>query len=211
MLLEWLAYIIVAVVVVWTVIPTLREHSFVEQREALGKCVAIWAISSLPIFFGIAFSLSKDFDSRSIFSGLTGSPFSWSEQLVYASTYLAPVIYAVAGAFKVLSSDEVSAKKRRFKRIFSRYWRVFFPALALLFLSIGIFSSIKANPIGFKETLFYEYMNGKSMLIYFISWVYWYCIVLIENTDGGDYNTSVSRATIKVTDAARARLRGRAS
>lgn len=206
MLVNLLIYLILIGIVAWTVLPTIREHEAVEKKDALGKCISIWFISSLPIFFGIALTVGDNISSEYIFSELSGSPFSWSEQLVYASTYLAPVVYAVAEALKVLSSDESSAKKRRFKRVFKTYWRVFFPALALLFLSISVFSAVKVDQEGFKETVFYNYMEGKSILIYLISWVYWYCIVLIEGSDSDSFAATSARRTESVTAAARARL-----
>lgn len=206
MLLTVLIYLILLGVLAWTVFPTVREHELTEHKSALSKCLSIWFISSLPIFFGLALTVEGRVDSDFLFSELSGSPFSWSEQLVYASTYLAPVIYAVAEALKVLSSDQSSAKKRRFKRIFKKYWRVFFPALALLFLSIAVFAAIKVNPSSFKETFFYDKMEGKSIYIYVISWIYWYCIVLIEGSDSEGFAETSLQRTQSVTEEARARL-----
>lgn len=211
MLLKILLYVTLFGIVVWTVVPTVRAHSRSDQKNAFFKCLAIWAISSLPVFVSFGMTEKSKISLDYVFFNLSGSPFSWSEQLVYASTFLAPVIYAVADAFKILSSEGASTRKRHFKRVFRRYWRVLFPALGLLALSISVFTIIKADADYFKNTVFFEYLSNKSILIYLTSWIYWYCVVLIESSSEDDYADSSAAQTRDVTDAARARLEGGAA
>jgi len=208
MLLKLIVFAAIVALVFWTVVPTVRAHSSKEQKAAFLKCLAILFISSLPVFVSFGMTDKDKISLDYIFFDLAGSPFSWSEQLVYASTFLAPVIYAVADAFRILSSEESSAKKRHFKRVFKRYWRVLFPALGLLFLSIAVYVLIKTDPDRFKETVFYTYLSDKSILIYITSWIYWYCVVLIDSASGEDYTDASGAQTRSLTDAARIRLEG---
>src|SRR5690242_17762847 len=117
MLLALLIYLILLITFLWTVLPTIREHNWRQRREAFWKCVVIWFISSLPVIASIGLA-AKDDISIDFFNNLSGSPFSWSEQLVYSSTFLAPVIYSFVEALKIFSSDRNTGKKRYFKRVF---------------------------------------------------------------------------------------------
>lgn len=198
--------LVFASIILWTIIPTLREHSALQMRDAFIKCAVIWAISTFPVFVSLFFidrdSISWDF----IFSNLSGSPFSWSEQLIYSSTFLAPVIYAVVDGIKVLSSDEPSLRRPRFQRVFKRYWRVWLPSIALLLVTMSVFTAIKVNPENFRSTLFFSVIGERSILIYLVSWIYWYCVVLIDSSDPEDPASRSGRRTRKFTDAAGERI-----
>lgn len=206
MLLTIVLYIVLALALFWTIIPTLREHSGKERSEAFVKCIVIWAISSFPVIVSLFFLERAKLSWGFVFFELSGSPFSWAEQLVYSSTFLAPVIFAVVDGFRVLSSDKPSSKKRRFEKVFRRYWRVFIPAIALLLISTSVFTAIKINEEVFKSTVFFSLIGNKSILIYLISWIYWYCVVLIDSGEGEDPAASSGQRTQDFTDAARDRL-----
>lgn len=206
MLLSGAIYVALTLAFSWTVWPTIKEHNWRQRREAFAKCAVIWFFSTLPIVASIAAAARRDVSLDYLFFDLTGSPFSWSEQLVYSSTFLAPVIYSFVEALKIFSSDNNPSKKRYFKRVFNRYRRVLIPSVLLLLVSMFVFASIKTDADNFRNSLFYSYMSNKSIFIYIGSWIYWYCVVLIENVSSEDYADVSAGETQDFTEAARNRL-----
>ena len=206
MFLTILLFLALICALFWTIVPTLKEHTGKQCHEAFTKCIIIWAISTFPVFVSIFFLDKNKISWGYVFSEFSGSPFSWSEQLIYSSTFLAPVIYAAVDGFNVLSSDEPSYRRPRFKKVFRRYWRVFIPSIALLLISTSVFTFIKVDPAGFRATVFFDLLGEKSIFIYLISWVYWYCVVLIDSVDGEDPAATSGQRTQDFTKAARDRL-----
>lgn len=196
------------ILILWTILPTLSEHSLQQKKEALRKCAVIWFISTFPVFISLLFVDRGSISWNFVFSRLAGSPFSWSEQLIYSSTFLAPVIYAVVDGIVVLSSEEYSQRRPRFKRVFLRYWRIWVPSIILLLTTTVIFTVIKVNPESFKSSFFYSIIGERSIFIYIVSWIYWYCVVLIESGEPEDPAASSGRRTKSFTEAAEERIGG---
>jgi hypothetical protein len=158
------------------------------------------------VFASVASAASRDLSAEFLFFNLSGSPFSWSEQLVYSTVFLAPVIYSFVEALKLFSSDSNTNKRRYYKRVFHRYSRVLIPSVMLLLVTMFVFTAIKTDPDKFRQSVFYEYLQGKSIFIYLVCWAYWYCVVLIENVSAEEYSEAAASQTKDLTDAARARL-----
>jgi hypothetical protein len=179
-LLTIIAYAVLIAVVLWTVWPTMVAHPGASHRAAAYKTFFLWLISSLPIMISLALSRPEDTNSISKISTLSGSPFSPSEQFVYATTFIAPALFVLVEAFKTLLRGSDEDRVRKFRSTLRHYDRILWPSGVILLLSVLLFVGLKTTFLNFDETNIYILLHDKAIVIYVISILYWYCVNLIE-------------------------------
>ena len=178
MLLTAALYAILIALAVWTVWPTMAAHPLSSHRAAGYKTFFLWLVSSLPIM--IALSRPEDTNSISKISALSGSPFSPSEQFVYATTFIAPALFVFVEAFKTLLKGSDEDRVRKFRVTLRHYDRILWPSGIILLSSILLFVGLKTTFLNFDQTNIYRLLHDKAIIIYCLSILYWYCVNLID-------------------------------
>jgi len=207
MLLKATIYLFAIGCFFWSVVPTLRSYSKGAHIRAMYKFFFIWLLTTLPVLLSIAFAPSKSL-SWSYVLEMSGSPFSMSEQLVYASAFLAPVLFVFVEAIKSFIEDKDDGRARRFKHMMKTYHRVLLPSILLMIVSVLIYSGMKTDNDRFADTEIFDLFGNKAVIIYLASLVYWYCVLVIDGADEADYVTTSDRNTRDFTADLRRRLGG---
>ena len=128
----------------------------------------------------LALSRPEETNSISKISSLSGSPFSPSEQFVYATTFIAPALFVFVEAFKTLLKGSDVDRVRKFRATLRHYDRILWPSGVILLSSILLFVGLKTTFLNFDQTNIYRLLHDKAIVIYLLSILYWYCVNLIE-------------------------------
>jgi hypothetical protein len=207
MLLRYAFYAILVIGFLWSVIPTLRAHGKEAHKRARYKCFFIWLVSTLPVLFSLA-GAPRSSLSWSYAMEMSGSPFSMSEQLVYTSTFLSPVLFVFIEAIISFFEESDEGRVRRFKHVMKSYHKILLPALILMMVSVSIYSGIKTDAAKFRETVWFDLFGNKAILLYLASLIYWYCVLVIEGAPEEDYAAITEIQKRDFTAAARDRIGG---
>jgi hypothetical protein len=201
------SYVAVTILVMWTIWPTMRAHNKAEHREAIVKAFFLWLISSLPVVFAFLLARPSHAGDSGSLSQISGDPFAPSEQFVYACSFIAPVLYVFVDTLRTFMRDRDQDRMRRFRSTLKHYDRVLLPSLIVLLFSIVLFVGLKIDDSSFRRTSFYRFAADKAVVVYFVSIMYWYCVILIESPPDQDFVTRATEETDSFVDAAARRIR----
>lgn len=207
MLLTITPYVAFIGLILWTVWPTLKAHPRESHSAAVYKTFFLWLISSLPVIISVALSRPEDTNSMSKISSVSGSPFSPSEQFVYATTFIAPALFVFVDAFKTLLKGTDSDRVRKFKATLRHYDRVLWPSGIILLASVLLFVGLKTTFLNFDQTNIYRLLHDKAYIIYFLSILYWYCVNLIDAPTDWDPLADADKKTDDFVDRMAKRLK----
>lgn len=207
MLLNISFYVALLVMIAWTVWPTFAAHPFSSHRAAFYKTFFLWLISSLPVLITIALARPANTDSISKISTIAGSPFSPSEQFVYATSFIAPALFVFIDAFNTLMRDSDQDRIRKFRTTLRHYHRILWPSGLILVISVLLFVGLKTTFLEFDNTNIYRVLHDKAIFIYLVSILYWYCVNLIDAPTDTDLWVKSSRETDDFVKRMAGRLR----
>jgi len=170
---------------------------FYRHFQALSKFMALWIMCTLPVILAVILT-PKPKDTEAGLSGffdVLSISFSASEQFVYASAFIPPLIYLIIERyFEAEKSDD--GKRLSIRKIFNGYWPVFFIAMIMLLISMITYALTKA---GFESqhTYYYQFYNFSfehAWFMYGISLYCWYLSILDGTSEKTDFFKDTEQA-----------------
>ena len=172
--------IVVYAYVLWAVIHVYRKHTKKAHRRAAKKFGVIWAISTLPIFIAALLSKSDSTKVGHDFMSKIYEFFPIQEQFVYASAFLAPVLYVFVDATLEAISAEGKVFTDELKSQIRGYSVILFPAFLLLILTCVSFAANKEDSASFEKTYLYALFGSQAWFVYLATLALWYASILLE-------------------------------
>jgi hypothetical protein len=180
MLVGALIKIVVYAYVLWAVVHVYRKHSKKAHRRAVKKFSVIWFISTLPIFIAALLSKPDTTNAAHDFLSKIYEFFPIQEQFVYASAFLAPVLYVFVDASLEAMSTDGKTFTQELKDQIRGYSVILFPAFLLLILTCVSFAANKEDSANFQKTYLYALFGSQAWFVYLATLALWYASILLE-------------------------------
>lgn len=161
------------------------------HRLALKKFFALWVLSTSPVLLAILLSPIPGGDA-SIWAKLFAKmeeAMSFSEQFVYAASFLSPVLYIIYEKYSLIESEgTVNEKlKETFEGVFKGYGLVSITGLIVLLLTVVAYSAAKTNQEIFRSTFLFQIGTTFSIYFYIYALYCWYLSLLDGTGSVGDF------------------------
>ena len=152
--------------------------------EAAWKALFLWLVSTSPVIGGILLSSPKNNSAPtgSQFQIEVLASFTINEMFVYTAAFLAPVLYVVFDVVKRLADGDLAFRPKDLKDHLRGMQGVFLSAIVILIVTLLAYASAKSDPAGFPKTYLALFLTGKGFIVYLVSLLIWYSVILWETT-----------------------------
>ncbi len=166
----------------WILVKPLFSFVVEQHKQAYPKFLVLWLISLSPILISAALSpkASNSPTNSYSFTDILSKSFSASEQFVFSTAFLPPIIYLVYERYREAELDSLSAGKLKLsmRRLFDGYWAVLIFAVFTLLITIVTFVSAKTNFLNMQSAYFYDIAVASAPICYGYSLYCWYLSIL---------------------------------
>jgi hypothetical protein len=163
------------------VINSLCFFPISSHKKALKKFIALWLLTTSPVFLSVALSEVPDGSGAlmSKFISKLKEGLSVSELFVYSASFLTPLIYIIYEKFQEAEDNaDFSEKLRDAFKVFRGYQLMSFLAVISLLITVVGFAAVKTDLGSFKSTFLHAFLVGNAIYIYAFSLFCWYLSLL---------------------------------
>ncbi len=108
------------------------------------------------------------------------SSVSFTEVFVYTASFASPVLYLLFDFLKRLTEmKSIRDLQQLLHNMRGMPW-IILSSLILLGMTLLAYGSAKSDPEGFPETLMAQLLTNRGWLVYVVSLLIWYCVILWE-------------------------------
>lgn len=155
------------------------------------KFVVLWLLASSPVIFAILLSPVPQ-GSLTIWGKFVvklSDAVSLSEQFVYATSFVSPLLYIIYERYQLNEHGEKFGVKlaESVKSIFPGYVVISLCAIGVLVYSVVAFTASKVSPESFKSTFLYQIAESWALFLYLVALLCWYLSLLDSLASQGDF------------------------
>lgn len=159
----------------------IRRFPLDVQRNAATKAIFLWFFATSPVFAAIFMSkpdAATDI-SEHVQSGALSSV-SFTEVFVYTASFVSPLLYLIFDFLKRLKNlKSIRDLQQLIHNMRGMPW-IILSSLVLLGITLLSYGSAKADPEGFPETVMAQLLTDRGWMVYIVSLLIWYCVILWE-------------------------------
>jgi hypothetical protein len=168
------------------------------HKQAFPKFGILWFMCTLPVLLSALLSQKSTTDTspwEGFFNQIFIS-FSASEQFVYASAFLPPVIYLIYERYQEAEMTGALSDRLRlsFRKVFDGYGVVLIFACLALLTTVITYTGTKTNFANLQQTYLYDLVVSSAHWLYFFSLYCWYLSILDGIQDPSNFLTENKQA-----------------
>ena len=180
-----IANVVLFLILALPVFKAFRNYPLYVHKIAAWKAFFLWCVSTSPVIAAILLSSPKehtgdDQTTAGQFIGEILSAFTISEMFVYTAAFIAPMLYVVFDFIKKLKEEEVQLKRQDIEEEMRGMEGIFLSAIGLIIVTLMAYASHKSDPDAFSSTYLSSFLTGRGYLVYILSLLIWYSVILWE-------------------------------
>lgn len=180
---EYAIYIgvLVSVVLAWPALHFIHRFPFEVQKKAFTKAFFLWFFATTPVFAAVIMSkLQAGVPVADQVAAPVIENFSFTEAFVYTASFVSPMLYLIFDfVYKLKDLKSIRDLHQLLHNMRGMPW-IILSSLVLLGITLLAYGSAKSDPAGFPNTLVALAMTDRGWLIYVVSLLIWYCVILWE-------------------------------
>ncbi len=166
------------------------------QAGAATKAFFLWFFATTPIFAGIVMTkMQSGADvGEQVQTGILGT-ISFTEVFVYTASFVSPLLYMLFDFLRKLKGlKSIRELQQLLHNMRGMPW-IILSSLVLLGITLLAYGSAKSDPDGFSKTLMAGLFTDKGWMVYALSLLIWYCVILWEQDPDFSFERQEKNAT----------------
>lgn len=158
----------------------IKRWPWTVQSKALTKAFFLWFFATSPVFAAIIMSQGQvGTEAEQVKEGVL-KQVSFTEAFVYTASFVSPILYMLFDFLHKLSGlKTIRELKQLLHNMRGMPW-IILSALILLGVTLLAYGNAKSNPDTFSTTLVARALTDKGWMVYLVSLLIWYCVILWE-------------------------------
>jgi hypothetical protein len=170
------------------------------QLKALTKAFFLWFFATSPVFAAIIMSQAQaGSEAEQVKAGFLEGV-SFTEAFVYTAAFVSPVLYMLFDFLHKLSGlKTIRELKQLLHNMRGMPW-IILSSLILLGVTLLAYGNAKSNPDTFATTLVARALTDKGWMVYIVSLLIWYCVILWEQDPEFSFERQEKKKTSNFAD-----------
>lgn len=151
------------------------------QWKAMTKAFFLWFFATSPLFAAIIMTKFQTDAGVSLqVAEEARQSVSFTDAFVYTASFVSPILYMMFDFMhKLKELKNIRELKQLLHNMRGMPW-IILSSLILLGITLLAYGSAKSDPSGFSSTLVARALTDKGWMIYIVSILIWYCVILWE-------------------------------
>lgn len=173
--------VLVSAVLAWPALHFIYRFPMEVQKKAFTKAFFLWFFATTPVFAALIMSkMQAGVPMVEQVAAPVIETFSFTEAFVYTATFVSPMLYMMFDfIYKLKDLKSMREVHQLLHNMRGLPW-IILSSLVLLGITLLAFGSAKSDSSGFPDTLVAQAMSDRGWLIYLVSLLIWYCVILWE-------------------------------
>ena len=178
----------------------IKRFPWEVQSKALTKAFFLWFFATSPVFAAIIMTQTQaGSEAAQVKAGFLEGV-SFTEAFVYTASFVSPILYML---FDFLHKLKGLKSLRELKKLLHNMrgmpW-IILSALILLGVTLLAYGNAKSNPDTFSTTLVARALTDKGWMVYLVSLLIWYCVILWEQDPEFSFERQEKKKTTNFAD-----------